>query len=114
MWLLTIDGFYSVVQKPWDREKRKLTVRARHPEDLDRLRIHLPNLGPTTEDPAADYRWRAQVAAHELGTLMAQLVTGIDYDNFKNAVKKKLGPPRAALYHRVWDVLRGLQEEQTR
>src|SRR5512146_1789197 len=112
MWILTADGFYSVVQKPWDREPGTLTVRARAPDDLERLRVHLPALGPTIEDRAADYRWRAQVPAWELGSLMAQLVQRIDYDNFKRVVAKRLGPPRAALYHEVWDVLHELQAEQ--
>ncbi|MGB7212584.1 MAG: hypothetical protein WBC97_08145 [Gemmatimonadales bacterium] len=111
MWLLTTEGFYSVVQKPEDRETSSLTVRARAAGDLDRLRVMLPSLGPTIESLDTDYRWRAQVPALELGVLMAELITHINYDNFKRAVGRRLGPGRAVLYHEVWDVLKDLQKE---
>lgn len=112
MWLLTTEGFYSVVRKPEDRETSTLTVRARAAADLDRLRAMLPSLGPTVEDREADYRWRARVPALELGVLMAELITHINYDNFKRAVAHRLGPGRAVLYHEVWDLLKDLQKEE--
>ena len=35
MWLVTTNGFYSIVRKPWDREAGTLTVRARARSDLE-------------------------------------------------------------------------------
>lgn len=29
MWLMTTIGFFSIVEKPWDREHQTVTVRAR-------------------------------------------------------------------------------------
>ena len=56
MWLFTTFGFFSVVQKePGDDF---LTVRARDPKDLDRLRERVPELGPT-ELKGGDYCCRA-------------------------------------------------------
>ena len=44
MWLFTNFGFFSVVQKPGERD---LTVRSRLRSDLERLRErYLPTLGP--------------------------------------------------------------------
>jgi len=42
---------------------------------------------------------------------LAQLVTLIDYDNFKDAVAVRQGSERSLLYGRVWSILRGLQRD---
>ena len=61
MWLTTPIGFYSIVEKVWDKDEGLLTVRARVREDLDVLRDrYLPSLGPTSEDPRSDYRFRGR------------------------------------------------------
>ncbi len=103
MWLFTTSGFYSIVEKPWDRLAGTLTVRARVAADLDRLRSGiLPALGPTVHDPAADYRFRAQAPREAVALAVAQAVQDLDYDNFKSAVGKVQGHARAGVYHEVW------------
>ena len=113
MWLITTTGFYSVVEKPWDRPTGTLTVRARVHADLESLRVtSLPELGEIREDSAADYRYRAQAPREAVARAMHAQVAGINYDNFKNAVGRRQGRGRAAVYHDVWEALYRLQSAQ--
>lgn len=110
MWLFTTSGFYSIVEKPWDRGTGTLTVRARVDADLDRLRDSvLPELGPTVEDGDADYRFRAQAPRDAVARAAQQVVTDLHYDNFKSAVAKAQGHGRAHVYHDVWEAALQLQ-----
>jgi hypothetical protein len=110
MWLITTTGFYSIVEKPWDRAAGTLTVRARAKADLEALRLAgLPELGDIREDPGADYRYRAQAPRAAVARAVQAQVEGINYDNFKSAVGKRQGSARAHLYHGVWDVLYRIQ-----
>jgi len=53
MWLITSVGFFSIVEKPDDREAGTLTIRARVREDLEALRRQfLPDLAPIQEGGA--------------------------------------------------------------
>jgi hypothetical protein len=113
MWLITTTGFYSVVEKPWDRDAGTLTVRARARQDLDALRsAFLPELGETVENPNADYRFRAQAPRSAVARAMQAQVEVIDYDNFKPAVSQRQGSGRARVYHHVWDALYRIQSGQ--
>lgn len=105
MWLLTTTGFYSIVEKPWDKPKGTLTIRTRVAGDLDSFRLQLPELGPTAEDPEADYRFRAQAPRAAVAKAMSRVAESLDYDNFKNAVAAHQGREREHLYHDVWEVL---------
>ena len=110
MWLITTTGFYSVVQKPWDKQDGTLTVRARAREDLEALRATgLPELGGVKEDTDADYRFRAQAPRAAVARAVQAQVEGIDYDNFKTAVGKRQGSARAHIYHDAWDALYQIQ-----
>ncbi len=112
MWLFTTSGFYSVVEKPWDRKTGTLTVRARVAADLDRLRQGpLPALGPTIEKPDTDYRFRAQAPREAVALAVAALVRDLDYDNFKSAVGRTQGHTRERLYHGVWSAAQKLQKD---
>ena len=105
MWLFTPFGFYSIVEKPWDKPNGTLTIRARVAKDLDTLRLQLPELGTIAEDPKADYRFRAQAPRAAVAKTMSRLAESLDYDNFKDAVAKTQGQARAHRYHEVWEVL---------
>lgn len=110
MWVVSAVGFFSVVEKPWDRDGKTLTVRARRREDLEGLRDRfLPTMGPISEDPGADYRFRAQAPREAVAVALAAMARGIDYQNFKAEVARVRGHDRAATYHEVWEVLRRLQ-----
>ena len=110
MWLVTTIGFFSIVEKEWDRKTNTLTVRARVRGDLDALREQfLPELGSIVESDTADYRFRAQVPRTAFAAAISRMAEAIDYDNFKDAVEERQDHPRAAVYLRVWKVLERLQ-----
>jgi hypothetical protein len=107
MWIFTTFGFFSVVQKkPSDKF---LTVRARDPEDLGRLRQHLPDLGPTRLE-GGDYCCRATVPRAAFAAGLAMIAAEINYDNFKDAVQKSMGSKRASICHDVWAAAYQIQE----
>ena len=109
MWLITNFGFFSIVQKPGDTD---LTIRARVRADLDALRKkYLPRLGEITKSDVTDYRYRAKVSRAELEEAMGKIVRDITYDNFKNCVAKQQGHKRAHIYHKVWEDLLELSDE---
>jgi hypothetical protein len=106
MWILHPNvGFLSVVEKPWDNGT--LTIRARVGDDLVRLKAYLPEMSEIIESDDSDYRYRASAPRSGFEAAMARLAAGIDYDNFKNAVARRQGYQRAAIYGDVWaDLLR--------
>lgn len=113
MWLITKIGFFSVVEKPEDKKKSTLTVRARVQSDLEGLRDgYLSSLGPISEDTGTDYKYRAKVPRLDLANAIGKIVLDIDYSNFKNAVAKSQGAERSQLYHELWDVLYRLQSKK--
>jgi hypothetical protein len=107
VWLLIPEGFYSVVQKkPGEAE---LCVRARDRCDLDRLRErYMPELGPTTETPGGDYRYRAWIGREALAEGLGAIGRDLAYTNFKSEVGRR-DPERARLYGRVWSTLGSIQ-----
>lgn len=111
MWLITNLGFFSVVRKPGDVD---LTVRARVREDLERLRAQVPELGEVREGGGTDYPFRATVSPEALGRGFGQLVTGIDYANFKSEVARRMGMARERVYAEIWGVLHRLEEKGSR
>jgi hypothetical protein len=114
MWLITTTGFYSVVEKPWDRDGGTLTVRARAIKDLEALRsLFMPELGPIKEDGTADYRFRAQAPRAAVARAFQAQVAEINYDNFKSAVSSRQGGSRANVYHDVWDALYRIQKNRS-
>jgi len=113
MWLVTPNGFFSIVQKPDDKSSDTLTIRSRVRADLDQLRERfLPALGPIQEIGGTDYRFRAKAPRGEIATALANITMQLDYANFKDEVTKRQGKGRAATYGKVWDVLYKLQDEQ--
>jgi hypothetical protein len=115
MWLVTTIGFFSVVQKPWDRDADTLTVRARALGDLEGFkRSCCTALGEIVEDGDADYRFRAQGPRAAVVAAVGGLAEGIDYQNFKSAVAKRQGPERAHVYGAVWEDLLAIQREPRR
>src|SRR5262245_39139063 len=110
MWIITNEGFFSIVQKAEDRGRSVLTVRARVRADLENLQERwLPTLGPISEGTGTDYQFRAKASSLDIASALSQLVTDIDYDNFKNSVARKQGSSRAEVYGGLWSTLRRLK-----
>lgn len=130
---MTNSGFYSIVEKEWDKAAGTLTVRARRLEDLQSFleaaarhitapslakafvparadRVVDPALTPYVEhDDGADYAYRARVAGHVVAATLGALVAGINYDNFKNSVYDAGLKDHATAYAGVWSVMMRLQ-----
>ena len=113
MWIFTDVGFFSVVEKPEDRDARMLTVRSRVAADLDALREKfMPELGPTISGTGTDYRYRAKIAKAAFSEGMKRVSEAVDYDNFKHAVGTRQGYDRARIYARIWTDLLALGDQE--
>jgi hypothetical protein len=113
MWIFTPDGFYSVVEKPEDRDAGMLTVRSRVLADLDALREKfMPELGPTISGAGTDYLYRAKIAKGAFSEGMKRISESVDYDNFKHAVGTRQGYGRARVYADVWRDLLRLEDQE--
>jgi len=110
MWMVTDRGFYSVVDK--GVTEGELCVRARVRADLENLcelepmekytdQIEASNLG--------DYRYRINVKREDWVDAASLLAEGIDYSNFKDAVKERQGKYRATVYMDIWSALMRLK-----
>lgn len=81
MWIYTREGFASVVKH---RDKANtFLVRSRWREHLEAL---LPGSKITVMNQA-DYKYRCEISGETFGLLMMRAAAGVDYDNFKNAVR---------------------------
>ncbi len=102
---MTTEGFFSAVE---DREDESgVFVRARVRGDAEKLAAAVG--GTVLETPARDYRFRVRMTKSDWARYVAACATGIDYDNFKNAVAVRQGAARAGVYGEVWGVLLRLQ-----
>lgn len=114
MWIFTPEGFYSIVEPgPEDGHEGELMIRSRVEVDLSLLRgLWLPGLSETVATPARDYQFRAFATHEDVGEAMRRIVLSLDYDNFKDEVKRLQGPVRAGIYGRVWGTLHALGHAQ--
>ncbi len=120
MWMMTKYGFYSVVEHRDDPQT--VLIRARARKDLEELCEVADSLsrqygsrvatGFTPDrillDDTADYRFRLIVPRQAWMEVTLHLCEGVDYANFKNAVKER-DPDRADVYMRVWSALYSIQ-----
>lgn len=119
MWLNSVLGTLSIVQAGVDPGRRpsaarKLMVRARVRRHLELLQRAHPSLRryPIIEsEPGRDYKWRIIVPRTTFARVVAAMVTGIRYGNFKGAcaASPDLDLNYIDALHSVWAVFRNLQ-----
>lgn len=100
MWLCLNNAFLSVVDK--SDVPGCLLVRARRKGDIERIF----RAAKVRESDGTDYRYRANIPRHVVAQTIANAITDIDYNNFKDSV------PDDRLhdaYSRVWGVMGQLQ-----
>lgn len=117
MWIMTIDGFFSIVQKPEDVGQGCLTVRARVKADLERMLLHIENKPEDVvieENTGSDYAYRVRVPIMAIGYYMLDRLLELNYSNFKDEVTKQFGFHRAHAYSDVWGALYGLTDDEKR
>lgn len=111
MWIITDQGFYSIVHKPYNPPDI-LTVRCRCRSDLQRFCDQVPSSSPIQEDVTADYRFRVTAERSEISAWLSKHITDLHYDNFKNHIGLKQGAKRERIYARVWHTLLDLTQLQ--
>lgn len=108
MWLFTTLGFFSCTRSKEDFTK--MQVRARTEADLQRLINELNLEARILETPGADYRWRILLSPARFGQVVHELVSRIDYCNFKQAVHEAPGQEdKTGPYLRIWSAMAGVQ-----
>lgn len=101
MWLCLNDAFFSIVADRHDPDR--LLVRARQIGDIERYFPH----ADVEVGAGNDYLFRASVDRQAVAAIVAQAVTAIHYDNFKNSVRD--GARRHA-YAECWKIMYQFQE----
>lgn len=102
MWIMTTRGFYSAVEKREDRANGTLTIRARRKSDLDRLVEIIPGAKVGKLWAGTDYPWRLTCFREDWENALQIMGSEIDYTNFKDAVKARLGTAVASVYGGLW------------
>lgn len=100
MWICTNQAFLSCVAHRND--PTKLLVRAR-------MKGHIEAVFPDAEvftDPEADYFYRAEILKPVVANVIANQISDIDYDNFKNSVSDD---DLHGAYEDFWYVMHRLQ-----
>ena len=107
MWLVTTEGFISLVQ---DREDPSvLQVRARLPEDIS------ANFqgAEVFVAPGADYRYRARMPRRNVAEALAEAITKLDYTSHFKDVALERSPANAArytAYYDTWSAMARMQD----
>lgn len=117
MWILTPEGMYSIVKpQPTDPIFKRhgqtgdLAIRSRDEQDLINLRENwLPEMGEIVSYPNRDYPFRAYAQPDDIARAWSRIFFTLDWTNFKDEVKAKQGPQRAAIYGRVWSTLLAIE-----
>jgi hypothetical protein len=111
MWLMTKYGFFSIAsawQSSTDHTPHpdKLMIRARCKAHLENLKHNFASLqGYTiTESQGTDYPFRMIAPKAIIDGVVASLVRGIDYNNFKNEVHETMpnDPAYNSFLMQVW------------
>ena len=108
MWLVTTNGFLSIVE---DRDDcRNLQVRARVAEDITE---HFPRAKVFTVD-GADYRYRALVKRREVANRLRRYVMDeLDYDSHFKDIALRTSPKNEArhdAYYGTWTAMAQMQD----
>lgn len=108
MWIITEQGFYSIVHKPHN-QAGELTIRCRVKADLERFCQQVESASPISEDSSADYRYRVTAPRKDVAVWLSSQAENIEYSNFKSRVYEVQGALRERIYAQVWGVLLGLK-----
>jgi len=108
MWIMTVDGFYSVVKKPG--QKNDLTVRARVRNDLEKLLTKLNSEISIQEGVGTDYPFRVVMSQKDWANYVQKAAMDIKYYNFKNTLNPS-DHDRHDAYFKCWSALTLLERE---
>lgn len=107
MWIMTADGFISVVEKPLEFGGPPiLLARGRDRESLVRL---FGDASRIIENKGTDYPFRVITDRDEVKRIAARAIDDINYRNFKDEAKKRRGPEYAHALMGVWTAMLRLE-----
>jgi len=115
LWLFTTKGFFSIVEHK--KDPNRVVIRARVRKDIDNIKMLCEELGlevsDVEENVSFDYRYRVFASRIDWASVMTQLITDMDYTNFKNAVfdvdSPKVRDRRHEAYLDIWAIMHELQ-----
>lgn len=101
MWLYTPIGFFSITAAP--NHPGALQIRGRVFDDLENLRRRVPGGEnyPILSNAGTDYEYRFLAPKFVIAPLIAELVSSIDYSNFKAQITDHT---RHSIYMTIWSV----------
>ena len=102
MWVFFNNSFLSIVENR--NNKEELLVRSRVKGDIDKI---FPDSN-IFEMENSDYKYRSYIKKIEVSEKIREIVTNINYDNFKNSISKS-EDQRHSSYLNVWNEMRKLQ-----
>lgn len=102
MWVFLNNSFLSIVENR--NNKEELLVRSRVRGDIDKI---FPDSN-IFEMENSDYKYRSYIKKIEVSEKIKEIVTNINYDNFKNSISKS-EDQRHSSYLNVWNEMRKLQ-----
>lgn len=102
MWVFLNNSFLSIVENR--NNKEELLVRSRVRGDIDKI---FPDSN-IFEMENSDYKYRSYIKKIEVSEKIKDIVTNINYDNFKNSISKS-EDQRHSSYLNVWNEMRKLQ-----
>ena len=108
MWIMTTDGFYSVVKKPG--QEKEVTVRSRVKTDLEKLLNKLNSEKTIQERVGTDYPFRVLMSQTDWADYLQKTAMDIEYDNFKNTLDSS-DHHRHEAYFNCWSALTSLEKE---
>jgi predicted small integral membrane protein len=126
MWIFTRYGFFSIAcatSQDGTIDAETVMVRSRLREHLVSLKARFPDteLGKAEVQSSdlTDYRYRIVLTKTIWVAALAELATEQTWSNFKNETSRFSRAKKAAYayvdaLHRVWDVMHGLQVQETR
>jgi hypothetical protein len=107
MWIFLNNAAYSIVQ--WPDDHRLLKVRSRIEGDIEK---NFPKY-EVKVFPNNDYRFSALVPKRVVAEVMAKLIRGITYGNFKGSIPNdKAGNERHNLYLSIWSKFKDHQDRK--
>ena len=107
MWIMSKQGFYSIVAHEDLTDTYQVRSRAR--QDLENLLMLLGGAldGITIkETPHNDYAYRILVTGPQKAAILAALGEEIDYPNFKSEIARRSDQrDKLDAYHEIWAVM---------
>jgi hypothetical protein len=110
MWLIADIGFFSFAEKPDDQYQGTITVQSQNAADLERLRKELlPGLRPPVLATEEDYLVEAKCSRSELASAVSDLILNVDYECFRDHIKRQQLDDRSVIYAEVFESLFNLR-----